>query len=147
MHRNAFIVALLLLSVGASAQTRSNQWTVGTYKLPKESPTPGTLTIRSVHFDTVEFDLIATKCIQQCDDEAQSVNNYGQIDRGTMRITGSSGTYVSSEDEDDVLGHCVLHFTRTRYAITVRQASRCWWFGDRVEVSGTYRVSTESSGR
>lgn len=62
----------------------------------------------------------------------------GVIEHDEMRVYGDIGIYVSSNSEDENLGHCVILAKFMPSRIVLQQIEECWWFGEGVKASGVY---------
>jgi hypothetical protein len=137
--RLLFVVLLgIQISIATPARASESGWKIGEYKLVNGQASASTLNIQSVEPNRFRFSLVALSCVNGCGDPENEMNNNGIVEDGSADIKGDSGTYTSANEEDDDLGHCVLHFKLKQTTVTVRQAGNCWWFGVGVNASGTY---------
>jgi hypothetical protein len=63
----------------------------------------------------------------------------GVVENGEILMNGESAIYRSANPDDGALGTCVLKFRRSARNVHVVQSGKCWWFGEEVNASGTYR--------
>jgi len=137
------LVTVLLASLGFTAHSpvsaTPSPWRDGKYELIREQGRTGILTLHTVSEGRATFSLEVVTCNPRCGDEL-AVNHLGVIENESIALTGASGTYVSANEEDGDLGHCVLRFSLKPQTVRIEQSGTCWWFGVGVGVSGTYRA-------
>jgi len=136
-------IASLLAFLVAPLEAKS-PWESGTYVLAGGKWDVGVLTIHESETETATFSIETSNCLGRCGTD-RSVNHVGGIDQGTMEILGSGGRYRSAGPDEETqapeLGICVLQFAKlNRHSIKVTQLGSCWWFGQGVSVSGTYKL-------
>ena len=73
------------------------------------------------------------------DDDGGRTHN-GVIEEGVVKTSRNKGRYISSNEEDGDLGHCVIDFTFKEKEVVLSQKGKCWWFGVNVNASGLYRM-------
>lgn len=141
---HAFSIATLIALQALPVEARSS-WPIGTYVLEgAKGGDSGTLIIHSSKSKSATFSIMSLSCRRDCETDTPYAN-VGNIDQGTIEISGRSGRYRSAGPDEETqaaeLGICVLQFSLERNAITVTQLSNCWWFGMGVYVSGTYKLA------
>ena len=142
----ALVAASLLLPVQApNAQGVEPAFAVGRYVRVTKSPVfpaggreSGLLEIRHVAAQRVTFSLAVTMNPSSADDGF--LTRSGEIPRSAFSTQGTRGVYQSQNAEGRELGTCVLAFEVRDKAVTVVQSGKCWWFGEGVNASGTYRL-------
>jgi hypothetical protein len=132
--------ALALVAPGAIAQPPL--WQNGDYQLVRANGRTGTLTIHSASRHQATFSMDVTACMHSCGTDA-AVNHVAGIERGMIEVRGSRGVFAASGPDENSkspdLGVCKLAFVRrSTNTISVVQSGECWWFGQGVDVSGTY---------
>jgi len=133
----------------ACAQARpSTQFPIGEYVRLTPSPSfpsggreTGNLRLVESSPARATFQLEVTMSPVSTDDGALTRN--GGIEAGQMLLNDRSAIYRSANVEDNELGTCVLNFRRSGPNIVVAQSGKCWWFGEGVNATGTYRPARE----
>ena len=135
-----------LLAIPAHSLDAKSPWQTGTYVLACSKWDSGVLTIHASEAERATFSIETSNCFGHCGTD-RSINHVGGIDQDTMEIMGTVGRYRSAGPDEETqapeLGICVLQFAKLNsHIIKVTQLGSCWWFGQGVSVSGTYKLKT-----
>lgn len=118
-----------------SAASTPAPFEVGEYLRDGEL-TPGWLRITSVSSISLQFQLMTE--LREAADDGERTRN-GVVEESEAVIVGASAVYRSNHEEDEDLGVCQLDLQRHKQEIILTQSGKCWWFGEGVDASGTYR--------
>ena len=151
MRLSRLIPVVCLLALPALALGKNSPWQTGTYLLAGGKWDVGVLTIHESEAETAIFSIETSNCLGRCGTD-RSINHVGGIDQDTMEILGSVGRYRSAGPDEETqapeLGICVLQFAKLkRHTIKVTQLGNCWWFGQGVSVSGTYKLKPNHAAK
>lgn len=144
--------AVFAFAAFAAVASASSTVEVGTYVRVTPSPffpaggkETGVLRILSVSRGRATFELEVTMNPNTNDDGAFTRN--GVIEASEMTLEGQSAVYRSVNPEDKELGTCQLHFRKSGEALVISQSGKCWWFGEGVNASGSYRLKREKEAQ
>lgn len=133
--RPAYCLTGTILVALSHHTSASGQFEAGEYFRDTEL-TPGWLTITSTSSSSLTFHLVTE--LRLAGDDGYFTRN-GIIEPSEAVVSDASAIYISDLEEDKYLGTCQLKLQQHKNEITVSQSGKCWWFGEGVDASGTYR--------